>query len=328
MSAEASGIRWATCSPERGLGTAPDQREAGDHEALAVVEVHAPARRRHRRARRRSGPGRVRGHAVGRRGLLLGRRRRPLLRGHRLRLLGGRGLRRGLGRRGPGGAGGAWAGAGVGRGSSEVGGQRLAAHGVLGALGRPHLLDGRRRDEPHRGEVDDVARAVVDGGVGDLDDTGVRRPRRCWSGGRASRGAGGRGPPRPSRPGWPGRCRRWAVPRRPARASGAAPGRPRSGCRCRGAPRAGRSPPCRATSPVRPSTTASTSQRSTVAPATAPTTVHRSSETNSAVATPDAGDDGPGEEAVDGEGGEASFELGDGVGHGLGVLGHGGLGGC
>ena len=262
MSAEVSGTRCHTGSPGRGSGRRPTSTRPSTTKecpSSKVTRQRGPAgwavragpRADHRAAR-----------VVGRRGA-------------------GTGCWAGCGRaaagpartRAPGACG--YAGARCGaaarcRGAAGGGGWRVTRRvgrgaGRGGGAWNTGGSTGRGGDEPHRGEVDDVARAVVDG-LGDHLRPDGRRPRPTRRGGRASRVAGGRGPRRRSRRASPGRSRRSAARRRPARGSGPGPARPRSGCRCRGGRRAGPRADLPGVLPETPVITASTSQPSTIAP--------------------------------------------------------------
>ena len=296
MSADASGIRWATCSPLRASGRRPTS-------ASPAITKLSPLSKC---TRHRGGCG------AGRGGRLRGRLRAAEPAGGAVRRCcgGARRLRRAAGR---------CRGAGAARrgGCGDLG--RAAAGGVSTARSAPasDRLDRRGRDEAHRGEVDDVARALVDAGVGDLrhrpyvDHDGAGqvvvpaaalatavldgRPGQ----GRDADAEGGQAGDaeheraqegRPTPIGVPAP---WWTTRRP---DIALPGEV----------------------PLTPSTIARTSHRSTMAPATAPMTVHTSSETNSAVTTPTAASRLQRQQPVDGERGEPSLELGDRVGQACG----------
>ena len=224
------------------LGAPADQAQPLDDEALAGVEGR-PARWYGAGGGlpggRWSAPGRARPcDAAHGRCLAAGR---PRLGGPTAGVAPGRGTRRrghrGSGRRGAGRARGAGGGRAPEPAAGRGGGPRLRGRRrrVARAARRPVPALGRAGIEPHRGEVDDVARRRrPPRGGGDLDRAHVDDDR-VRPGGRASRGAGAPGPRPRSRPAWPGRGRRSAASRRPGRATGAARGRPRSACRCRGA---------------------------------------------------------------------------------------------
>ena len=177
------------------------------------------------------------------------------------------------------------------------------------------------RHQPHRGEVDDLSRPLVDLLVGGAAGGCRRRPPR--SSGRARRGAARRDPSPRSRPTWPRPSQNVGSAATPSTTCAAAPAGPRSAARPRGAPPAARPGPCRATPrPPRAATAKSRPTTSTTA-AIRPMPAQVSSGRRKPVRrVAGAGVHAPRDQPVDRERVEASVELGGRVGLARRGLGH------
>ena len=318
MSAEASGIRWATCSPVRASGRRPTSARPAMTKLSPLSKC----------TRHRAGAWRSPALRLLRRDLLLGRGRGAagagaaaaaspgagrwgggLRRGGRLRLRGGGGERRCVGDGGP---------AGAAATSGGSGWRRIECSRALGGADR---LDGRGRDEPHRGEVDDVARSLVARRVGDLG-TGRTSTTTVWArwscqprrwrprSSTAVQARVARPMPKVGRPEAPEHQR--AQQGRPDADRGAGAVVDHAQARHRLAGRGAADARARS-----PRTSQSTHHRAGDGADDGPDVVDDDQRGHDA----DDREQAPGQQPVDGEGGEASLELGDGVGQGVGAAG-------